>query len=178
MRAFLREFFITLFIAVAVFFALQTTIQSSVVVGSSMEPSFEDGQRLIINKAVFHLREPERGEVIIFHPPYEFGRDYIKRVIGLPDDLIEIKTGTVYVNGVKLQEPYIKSPPAYTFGPFRVQPNTYFVLGDNRNNSNDSRNGWTVPRQNLIGKAWLSIWPPNDWRVVTDYPMSPEIGSK
>lgn len=178
MKSLFREVLITLFVAVVVFFVLQTTIQSSVVVGGSMEPSFRDGQRLLINKAVYHFREPTRGDVIIFHPPYEYGRDYIKRVIGLPGDIVEIRLGTVYVNGHKLQEPYIKALPAYTLQPYKVKEDSYFVLGDNRNNSNDSHNGWIVPRQNVVGKAWLSIWPPDEWSLIADYQLQEQVGAK
>ena len=82
--------------------------------------------------------------------------------------------GAVYVNGSQLDEPYIKTSPNYTFSQQKILENEYFVLGDNRNNSNDSHNGWTVPRQNIIGKAWLSIWPPSEWRLVPSYPLQDE----
>lgn len=178
MRSFIRETLLTILIAVVVFFALQTTIQSSIVVGSSMEPTFRDGQRLLVNKAVYRFGEPERGDVIILHPPYEFSRDYIKRLIGLPGDTVEIRGGAVFVNEHQLKEPYIKSPPSYTLPPFKVPENSYFVLGDNRNNSNDSHNGWTVPRQNLVGKAWVSIWPPDEWSLGANYPLQEQLGAR
>lgn len=178
MKNFVRETVVILALAIVVFLVLQTTIQSSVVVGSSMEPTFQEGQRLLINKAVYHFGEPSRGDVIIFHPPYDNGKDYIKRIIGLPGDTIEIRGGAVYINGARLQEPYIKAAPMYSLSPYRVQQNSYFVLGDNRNNSNDSHNGWTVPRQNLIGKAWLSIWPPKEWRTAANYPLQEQLSHK
>lgn len=178
MKSFLRETLITIVIAVAVFFVLQTTIQSSVVVGSSMEPTFQDGQRLLVNKAVYHFTELARGDVIILHPPADFGKDYIKRVIGLPGDTIEVKSGAVYINGHQLKEPYIKSQPMYGMSVLKVPADNYFVLGDNRNYSNDSHNGWTVPRQNVIGKAWVSIWPPSDWNLGSNYPLQDQLGSK
>ncbi len=178
MKSFFREVVVTFAIAVAVFFLLQTTIQSSVVVGSSMEPSFQDGQRLIVNKAAYRFGEPSRGDIIIFHPPNEFGRDYIKRVIGLPGDTIEIKGGAVSVNGIAMKEPYIKASPYYDIPLYRVKEDSYFVLGDNRNNSNDSHNGWTVPRQNVIGKALLSIWPPDEWSLAPNYPLQEQVGSR
>jgi len=134
-----------------------------------MEPNLQEGERLIINKAVYIFQEPERGDVIVFHPPNNRLGDYIKRIIALPGDTIEIKKGVVYVNGSQLHEPYIKDPPNYTIRQRQIRENNYFVLGDNRNNSNDSHNGWTVPRQNIIGKAWLSIWRPEWWGLAPNY---------
>ena len=175
MKGFVRELLITLGLAVAIFLLLQTTIQSSIVLGSSMEPSLNDGQRLIVNKAVYHFRDPQRGDVVIFHSPSSYKTDYIKRVIGLPGDTIEIRSGTVSVNGSPLDESYIKASPNYSYGPFVVPEDNYFVLGDNRNNSNDSHTGWTVPEQSIIGKAWLSIWPPGEWGTVRAYPIDKQL---
>ena len=169
MRAFSREVLVTLILAGGIFFLLQTTFQSSIVVGCSMEPSLEEGQRLLVNKAIYNFREPERGDMITFHPPDNQQADYIKRIIGLPGDTIEVKEETVYINGSKVDEPYIKELPRYTIRQRKIGENNYFVLGDNRNNSNDSHNGWTVPRQNIIGKAWLSIWPPGEWGLANNY---------
>jgi len=139
-----------------------------------MEPSFEDGQRLLINKAVYHFHEPERGDVIVFHPPHNQQAEYIKRIIGLPSESIEIKQGTVYIykndEVFSLDEQaYIQDPPNYTFPQKETPGNNYFVLGDNRDNSNDSHTGWTVPSEDIIGKAWLSIWPPDKWGIIPNY---------
>ena len=175
MRVFLREILGPIFLAVVIFLILQATMQSFVVVGSSMKPSLYEGQRLLINKAVYSFHEPEWGDVIVFEPPNNRQADYIKRIIALPGDTVEIKVGVVYVNGSPLNEPYIKDQPSYTLHPKEVPENDYFVLGDNRNNSNDSHNGWTVPRQNIIGKAWLSIWPPRQWGVVTSYELAEQL---
>ncbi len=169
MKAFLREILITAVLAVVVFITIQATIQTFVVVGSSMEPSFWNGQRLIVNKAAYAFHQPEMGDVIVFQPPNGQHEDYIKRIIGLPGDTIEIKGGAVYVNGAKLSEPYIKDAPNYTLPHQKVLENSYFVLGDNRQNSNDSHTGWLVPRENLVGKAWLSIWPVAELGLVRDY---------
>ena len=137
-----------------------------------MEPGLQDGQQLLINKVVYYFHEPERGDVIILHPPPPYSSKatpFIKRIIALPSDTIEVKNGAVYVNGLKLDEPYIKEPPTYNFQQKKIPENEYFVLGDNRNSASDSHNSWTVPRQNIIGKAWLSIWPPSEWGVVSNY---------
>ncbi len=177
MRAFLREILIVITVAIAIFIVSRTAIQSFVVVGVSMEPSFEEGQRLLINKAVYRFREPARGDVIVFHPPNNQRTDYIKRIIALPGDTVEIKEGVVYVNGSNLYEPYIEDPPSYTLRQKEIPDNNYFVLGDNRNNSNDSHNDWTVKRKDIIGKAWLSIWPPSEWGLAPNYPLQEQLAS-
>ncbi|MFQ6121780.1 MAG: signal peptidase I [Dehalococcoidales bacterium] len=175
MKTFFREIVITTILAVAVFFLLQATVQTFVVVGASMEPNFHNGQRLLVNKAVYYLHQPERGDVIIFRSINPRQPDYIKRAIALPGDTVEVKEGIVYVNGSQLNEPYIKSPPSYTLEQQKIPENKYFVLGDNRNNSDDSHNGWLVPHQNIIGKAWLSIWPPDKWGLVPDYHLQEQL---
>jgi len=159
-------------LAGVIFIALQYTLQSSIVVGSSMQPNFQEGQRLIISKIVYTFQEPERGDVIVFHPPNNSREDYIKRVIALPHDIVGIEEGIVYVNGSPLDEPYIEDAPRYTLEEYEVPENHYFVLGDNRNHSNDSHNGWVLPRQNIIGKVWVAIWPPNEWGVIPNYSLT------
>ncbi|MCK4696793.1 MAG: signal peptidase I, partial [Dehalococcoidia bacterium] len=104
--------------------------------------------------------EPERGDVIILDPPFEIEEVYIKRLIALPGDTVEVKDGVVYINGTAIDEPYIEEAPTYTFPLTEIGEGEYFVLGDNRNNSNDSHSWGTMPRQNIVGKAWISIWPP------------------
>ena len=144
-----------------------------------MEPSFLDGQRIFANKVIYRFQEPERGDVVILHPPTSRNpkaTPFIKRIIALPGDTIEVRNGEVYVSGSKLHEPYIKDAPDYTLSRETVEGG-YFVLGDNRNNSNDSHAGWIVPRQNLIGKAWLSFWPPSKWGLVTNYHLGEQIAS-
>jgi signal peptidase I len=109
--------------------------------------------------------------VIIFTPPGRPGGDYIKRVIALPGDTVEIKSGVVYVNDEPLEEDYIISRPRYTMEKTEVAPGQYFVLGDNRANSNDSHTGWLVPRENIVGKAWFYLWPPPTWGLVPEYDL-------
>lgn len=167
MKAFFRELVLTAVFAVGIFFVLQATVASFVVVGISMEPSLENGQRLLVSKASYYLHEPERGDILVFQPPENGRGDYIKRVIGLPGDTVRITKNTVYLNGSPLEEDYIKDSPNYTIPETTVPEDRYFVLGDNRNNSSDSHNGWLVPRDNIVGKAWLSIWPPDKWGVVS-----------
>ncbi len=178
MKAFLREILVTVILAIVIFLALQTTVQSFIIVGSSMEPNLQQEERLLINKVVYNFHEPERGDVIVFRPPNNQRADYIKRIIGLPRETVEVKSGVVYINGYSLDEPYeVKELPKYTLTKRKIPENEYFVLGDNRNNSNDSHNGWTVPKQNIVGKAWLSIWPPSEWRVVPNYSSQGQLAS-
>ena len=175
MKAFFRELLITAMLALVIFVVVNATIQTFVVVGGSMQPSFYDGERLLVSKASYIFSEPERGDVIIFHPPGNREGDYIKRVIALPGDKVEVKDGVVYVNDSPLDEPYIKKPPNYTLKEQEIAENFYFVLGDNRTNSNDSHSGWLVPKENIIGKTWLFIWPPTSWGVVPDYPLHEQL---
>jgi signal peptidase I len=164
-----REVAITVLIAVAVFALLRLTVQSYTVVMSSMEPNFQQGECIMVNKVCYRSSAPQRGQVIIFDPPFDSPHPYIKRLIGLPGDIVEIKDGKVSINGTPLEEEYIMAPPNYMMPATEVPENEYFVLGDNRNNSNDSHTGWTVPRDNIIGKAWFIYWPPSRWGVVKHY---------
>ncbi len=180
MRAFFRDILLILVAAVVISLLIQSTVQKSSVFGYSMEPSLQNGQQLLINKVVYYFHEPERGDVIILRPPSPYNpetKPFIKRIIALPGDTIEVKNGAVYVNGSKLDEPYIKEPPNYNLQQKKIPENEYFVLGDNRNNTNDSHNGWTVPRQNIIGKAWLSIWPPGEWGFMPNYSLNEQLES-
>ncbi len=169
MRDFLRDILTTFALALVIFFGLQTTIQDYIIRETSMEPNFHDGQRVLVNKIIYRLRAPRIGDVIILHPPSPYdpkATPFIKRVIALPGQTVEVKNERVYVDGVGLNEPYLKQPPTYTVPAKKIPENEYFVLGDNRDVSNDSHFGWTVPRRNIIGKAWLSIWPPSEWGPV------------
>jgi signal peptidase I len=177
MKNFLREFLITVGLAVIIFVVAQRTVQTYEVFMTSMEPNFHEGQRIVVNKAVYYFGDPERGDVIIFKAPDNSGEDYIKRVIGLPGDTVEIKDHTVYVNGIRLVEPYVAESPYYTMPAITVPKDKYFVLGDNRNNSNDSHNHWFVDRKDIRGKAWLSTWPPEEWGIIHDYHLDEQITS-
>ena len=175
MRAFFRELIITAVLALVVFFGLRFTIDTVIILGISMEPSFYSGQRVLVSKVTYRMHQPERGDVIIFEPSNGIEEDLIKRIIARPGDTVEIKDGAVYLNDTRLNEPYIKSPPSYHLAKQEIPAGNYFVLGDNRNRSSDSHNGWVVPRQNIIGKAWLSIWPPPKWGLVPDYSLSDQL---
>jgi len=170
----LRETIILILIAVVVYLGLRFTIQTYIVFGPSMQPNFEQNQRIIVNKLAYKLGDPQRGDVIIFDPPFTSASDYIKRVIGLPGESIEIKDGKTYVYTLDgevlvLNEPYIADSSMHTYTKHTITENEYFVMGDNRNNSNDSRTGWLVPEENIVGKAWLIIWPPDTWGLARNY---------
>ena len=175
MKNFVRELIITIALAVVIFLGARLTIQTFVVLMTSMEPNFHEGQRLVVNKAVYFFGDPQRGDVIVFDAPTRATEDFIKRVIGLPGDKVKIMNGKVYINGTALDEPYIMEAPAYTMAEEEITEDMYFVLGDNRNHSNDSHNGWLVPRDSIIGKAWLSTWPPDYWGAVLNYPLSEQL---
>ena len=175
MKRFAREIAITVVLALIIFFVARTTIQTYEVFMTSMEPNFAEGDRVVVNKAVYWFGEPQRGDVIIFEEPNGTEEDFIKRVIGIPGDTVEIKNGAVYVNGTKLDEPYVMAPPTYTMAAITVPEERYFVLGDNRNYSNDSHNGWFVEEDKIHGKAWLITWPPENWEIVPGYKLSEQL---
>ncbi len=130
----------------------------------SMLPTLQINDRLIIDKISYNFRNPDRGDIIVFNPTdtlkqQNFKDAFIKRLIGLPGDKVEVKEGRVYVNNQPLKENYIEEKPNYNFGPVTVSPNQYLVLGDNRNNSYDSHYWGFVPRDRIIGRAVVRFWP-------------------
>ena len=138
---------------------------------SGCEARFSD--RVLANRFIYHLRDPRRGEIIVFDTPDAArvkcgaGGTFVKRLIGLPGDTVEVRLkqglGYVFINGEQLREPYLKADrrSSEEFGPVKVAPGHYFMMGDNRAQSCDSREWGTVPRNNLIGKVFATYWPPN-----------------
>lgn len=170
----LREIGIIVAIAIAIFVLLRGTVQGYTVQYSCMLPNIENGDWVMVDKASYHFSNPKRGDVVVFNPPEELHSRYpfIKRIIGLPGETVEIKDGTVFINGTKIEEPYLFPEPAQyykNFGPEKIPDDQYFVLGDNRNNSNDSRSWGTVSQDDIIGKARFIYWPPNRWGIVKTY---------
>lgn len=177
-------------LAVVVFVVIQTSIQNFRVEGSSMQPTLEGGQYLLVNKLVylkldqerlariipfwkadksqesFAVHPPKSGEVIVFHYPGDPSRDFVKRVIGVPGDRVEIRRGTVYVNGMALNEPYITVPDTSDMKQLLLEEKEYFVLGDNRRGSNDSRSWGPVPEELILGKVWIVYWPLAKWTLL------------
>ncbi len=202
----LRELAETVILALVIFLLVRAVVQNFQVEGKSMEPSLESGWYLLVDKALYWevdlntvhkflpfvhpgedptrylFRGPKRGDIIVFVAPDQVPgspeRDFIKRVIGLPGDTIEVKNCTVYVNGKPLAENYIQDVPAYTYptngsGPVTVPKGQYFVLGDNRNNSSDSHSWGFVPKQNIIGQAWVVYWPFHHMGFVKNVDIKP-----
>lgn len=162
-----REIIETLLLTFFIFWIVNGLVGRYRIDGSSMNPTLNDGQYLIINNVSYLLEEPKRGDIIVFqHPQNDL--NLIKRVIGLPGDHIEITNRQVKVNGVPLEEPYIQAPPTYN-GAWDVPEGQYFVLGDNRNNSSDSHSWLYLPQENILGKAEVIYWPPTDWQSVPHF---------
>jgi len=148
-------------------FGIRTFVaEARYIPSGSMLPTLQINDRLIIDKVSYHFTQPERGDIVVFQPTEElrqqnFKDAFIKRIIGLPGDTIEVKDDTVFVNGEALSENYLQDYPDYEWGPQTVPEDQYLVLGDNRNNSYDSHYWGFVPRENIIGRAVVRFWPLN-----------------
>jgi signal peptidase I len=152
---------------VTILFIIIFVIQSFLVSGTSMVPTLLDRERLIVNKFVYWFSMPQRGDIIVLKPPHDT-RKYIKRVIGLPGDSVEIKDSKVYVNYQPLNEPYINEKELQDFQMTDVPYGTIFVMGDNRNYSKDSRDpdvGF-IPLKNVVGRAIFVFWPLNKVKIL------------
>jgi signal peptidase I len=147
LRKLIIEIVGTLLAGVLIFILVNISVQYSVVEGSSMEPNLHNGQRLLINKIAY--KNPQRGDVIVFPPPHiaNSDKDFIKRIIGLPGEVIEIKDGVIYINDSPLDEPYIVDDAGINMALTVIPDGEYFVLGDNRGNSSDSRGGSPTPNR-------------------------------
>lgn len=157
-------------LAVMLFLVLQFAFQNTIVEGSSMEPNFVDREWLLVSKLSYRLSEPRRGDVIVFWAPDQESKEFIKRIVGLPGETVTVRKGTVLIDDRPLDEPWAPILDGTSFGPYRVPDGQYFVLGDNRPKSNDSRtwngSGGALEGDRIIGKAWLSVWPPETWGLV------------
>ncbi|MCB9421349.1 MAG: signal peptidase I [Ardenticatenaceae bacterium] len=168
-EAIIREIVETLLLTFFIFFIVNSLIGRYRIDGSSMNPTLYDGEYLIINNVSYYLDEPQHGDIVVFkHPNNDL--NLIKRIIGIPGDHVEIRNQQVKVNDVVLDEPYIAAPPNYT-GTWDVPAGSYFVLGDNRNNSSDSHSWSFLPEENIIGKALLVYWPPDEWTTIPHYDL-------
>ena len=162
-----REIVETLLLTIIIFVVVNTLTGRYRIDGSSMEPNLHDGEYVIVNRIVYRLSSPQRGDVIVFQR--EGTREFIKRIIGVPGDTVQVQGGRVLVNGAAIEEPYIAQPSAYSMESRQIGPDEYFVLGDNRNNSSDSHTWGTIVRSAIDGKAWVTYWPPKDWGIVPHY---------
>ena len=184
MRKTLREILQTILLTLILFAGLQGTIQNVRVDGFSMRPTLDADQYLLVNKLAYSqinlanlsryipffdlgdegssylFEPPHRGDVVVFRFPVDPSRDFVKRVIAVPGDSVEIRNGNVFVNDKALEETYtLDDPRGITMIEQVMGPDEYFVLGDNRLQSNDSKNWGPVPLENIIGKVWVSYWP-------------------
>jgi signal peptidase I len=168
---FLVDILETLVLSVVLFVSINMISARIRVDGASMEPTLVSGEYVIVNRIGYRLGSPQRGDIIVFHFPRDPKEEYIKRVIGLPGDDIEVKNNAVYVNGQRLDESYLKVTTNY-IGTWRVPTGQLFVLGDNRNNSSDSHDWGTVPMDYVVGKAVLVYWPPPAWGLIDHVPLA------
>ena len=189
MRALIREIIETIILSLLLFLGVQFTVQTYQVEGASMRPTLAQGQYLLVNKLVyrhfnvggvgeyttelayaqpaniFPFDAPNLGDVVVFNFPHDPTRDFVKRIIGVPGDTVEIRDGQTFVNGVRLHESYVTRPDDDDMDAFTVKPNEFFVLGDNRLQSNDSRDWGAVPLEYIVGRAWVRYWPPDEIRI-------------
>jgi len=158
LRVWARDVFLSVAIAAVVIVFLYQPVK---VEGTSMMPWLEDQQRIFVNKFVYAVDDIDRGDVVVFRFPLDPSKSYIKRVLGLPGDRVEVVDGQVYVNGGRVEEAYV--PQEYqdeaSHPLIEVPPDQFYVLGDHRNTSNDSRTWGTVPREFITGKAVFAYWP-------------------
>lgn len=167
-KRFLVETMETLIMAALLFVGINAVSARVRVDGNSMLPTLENGEFVLVSKLSYSFGEFQRGDIIVFHFPLNPEEELIKRVIGLPGDHVAARDGQVYVNDRALDEPYVQVAPNYS-GDWFVTEGHLFVLGDNRNNSNDSKDWGLLPRENVVGKAVLIYWPPPMWDVL-EYP--------
>lgn len=154
-------------IAVLLAFLLRTFVfATSIVEGESMHPALEDGERIVFNKLIYIISEPDRGDIIIIQHPQ---KNYVKRIIGLPNETIEMKDHHLFIDGIKQENSYVdeyESLLTGNFGPIKVPEDSYFVMGDNRAISKDSRNGLGfINRSDIIGRSEFIIYPFNEWKI-------------
>lgn len=169
LQAFLREMLETIVLALILFLIINTLTARIRVEGSSMLPSLDHNNYVIVNRLAYRLGEIERGDVVVFEFPHNKNEDYIKRVIALPGETIEISNGFVYINGQPIEEPYIKAPLDRDYPAVNVPPEMVYVMGDNRNDSSDSRRWGSLSVGDIIGKAIFVYWPFSDFGVVEHY---------
>ena len=166
-KAVIREIVETVILTLIIFFLIQSVIRNFRVDGHSMDPNLHHGQYLVVDKISYKLpfawRPPQRGDVVVFEPPTRPEDDFVKRIIGLPGETVEIRQGEVYINNKRLVESYLPRQDRFSMSARAVPEGAYFVMGDNRGNSNDSRHWGFLETHKLVGKAWLSYWPPETW---------------
>lgn len=165
----------TIVLALAIFVVIYLFLfQPHQVKGASMEPNFYDGEYILTDKISYRLSSPKRGDVVIFKAPKSPDVDYIKRIIGLPEERVKITDGSIFINGQNLNEKYIPKNVVVSGGLFLskekeiiIPKDTYFVLGDNRSHSSDSREWGPIQRGDIIGRAFWRYWPPDRFGILS-----------
>lgn len=166
-KSFVRDTLEIIFLALVLYVVIQYAVQTVHVLGSSMYPTLHDNDLLVASKISYKLHNPQRGDIIVFKPPDEASRDFIKRIIALPGERLRIVNSVVYINGQVLHEPYLPEKWTYnnnwpaTGQEQIIPPDEYFVMGDNRNHSSDSRTFGPIALDAILGKAEVRIWPLN-----------------
>ncbi len=185
-----REILEAVLLALLALIILQGTVRNFRVEGSSMAPTLEGGQYLVVDHVSylkldverlsrivpiwaaenadprFAFDPPTRGEIIVFRYPIDPSKDFVKRVVGLPGETVEVRSGTVYIDGDALSEPYLQRSDRSNAGPLALGEKQYYVVGDNRRNSNDSRAWGVVPEDHIVGRVLLVYWPWENFHVV------------
>ncbi|MEI8166788.1 MAG: signal peptidase I [Chloroflexales bacterium] len=209
-RRVVRELLETALFILLVFFIVRGIVQNFKIEGSSMEPTLHTSQYILVNKLVyFHFdlnaplrllpgqeklsqriiypfHQPQRGDIVVFEYPRDVSKDYIKRVIGLPGDQLEVRDGKVFINGTQIDQPFLQGASTFCLtggacqsGPVHVPAGEIFVMGDNRGNSSDSREWGALPLDRVVGQAWVIYYPVADWGLVPHqaYPALPTVSS-
>ena len=169
MKTTVREIAITVILALIFFIVIRSVVHNFEVRGFSMEPDLHDGQLIIVSKAAYWFGSPHRGDIVVFSTS-RLDHDIIHRIVGLPGEMVEINSGKLWVNGERVEEPYIQghsvSVPAQT-----VPEDSYLIVGDNR----EAASWDIVPREDIIGKAWICYWPPSQWGSAPNYSWKSEV---
>jgi signal peptidase I len=165
-RSFIKDILEVAVISLVLFFSINAVSARIRVESVSMQPTLFAGNFVVVNKLAYQFGEAERGDIIVFEYPPDPEQDpYIKRVIGLPGEKVQIAEGKVMINGVTIQEPYLVAETRHG-GEWTIPEDSLFVMGDNRMNSSDSRSWGVVPLDNVIGKAMVVYWPPEKWELL------------
>ena len=172
MKTAIREILQTVILALIIFAIASLLVRNYKILYSSMEPNLHEGQWVLANKVVYHLHPPRRGDIVILKHPDNPELSAIKRVIGMPGETVEVKEGTVFIDGETLEEPYQLGQSRRSSAPYEVPEDQYFVMGDNRGNSLDSRSWGAIGRRDIIGKAWVILWPARDWGFAPNYALA------
>ncbi len=166
----IRELIETIAFTLLIFLVIRFAAQSFRVDGESMEPGLRTDEYVLVDKVTYLFHAPERGDIIVFHYPLDTTRDFIKRVIGVPGDVVSTTSSSVIVDGQTLHEPYISVPFNFASDKWKLGPNQFFVMGDNRNNSLDSRSWGLLDKSYIVGKVVAVYWPVTNWEFINTFP--------